>query len=132
MLYKSFGDLQLSCLGMGNMRLPTLGERGPIDEKKAREIIEYAYRHGVNYFDTAYGYHNGKSEQVVGEVLSQYPRHTWLQQRATGIGWLPHRSKNQLPGGNIREAARKMRCRLFRLLPAAQPLRDFVCHVYGW
>jgi predicted aldo/keto reductase-like oxidoreductase len=77
MLYKSFGDLQLSCLGMGNMRLPTLGERGPIDEKKAREIIEYAYRHGVNYFDTAYGYHNGKSEQVGGEVLSQYPRHTW-------------------------------------------------------
>ena len=46
MIYKSFSDLQLSHLGMGNMRLPTIGDRGPIDEKKAREIIEYAYEHG--------------------------------------------------------------------------------------
>lgn len=77
MIYKPFQDLQLSRLGMGNMRLPTIGERGPIDEKKAREIIEYTYEHGINYFDTAYRYHNGESERIVGKVLSQYPRDTW-------------------------------------------------------
>jgi uncharacterized protein len=77
MIYKRFQDLQLSQLGMGNMRLPTVGERGPIDERKAREIIEYAYSQGVNYFDTAYMYHSGESERFVGKVLSQYPRDTW-------------------------------------------------------
>lgn len=77
MLYKPFADCKLSLLGMGNMRLPTTGERGPIDRDKAREIIEYAYEHGVNYFDTAYRYHGGESESFVGEVLSQYPRDTW-------------------------------------------------------
>ena len=50
---------------------------GPIDVEKAREIIEYAYEHGVNYFDTAYGYHGGESERFVGRVLSQYPRASW-------------------------------------------------------
>jgi uncharacterized protein len=77
MIYKPFHNMQLSQLGMGNMRLPTVGERGPIDEKKAREIIEYAYEHGVNYFDTAYMCHSGGSERVVGKVLSQYPRDSW-------------------------------------------------------
>ena len=78
MIYKPFRDLNLSHLGMGNMRLPTIGERrGPIDEEKAREIIEYAYEHGVNYFDTAYRYHGGESERFVGKVLSQYPRESW-------------------------------------------------------
>lgn len=59
------------------MRLPVVNERGPIDEMKARELIEYAYQHGINYFDTAYGYHEGKSERIVGKVLGQYPRDTW-------------------------------------------------------
>ncbi len=77
MIYKSFQNLQLSQLGMGNMRLPTIGEHGPIDTEKAREIIEYAYEHGINYFDTAYRYHNGESELVVGKVLSQFPRDKW-------------------------------------------------------
>lgn len=77
MIYKPFHDLNLSHLGMGNMRLPTLAERGPIDEDKARAIIEYAYEHGVNYFDTAYMYHGGESERFVGRVLNQYPRASW-------------------------------------------------------
>jgi predicted aldo/keto reductase-like oxidoreductase len=77
MRYTPFQDIQLSLLGMGNMRLPTLGEHGPIDETKAREIIEYAYGHGVNYFDTAYRYHSGQSEEVVGRVLRELPRDTW-------------------------------------------------------
>lgn len=77
MIYKPFQELQLSHLGMGNMRLPMVAERGPIDERKAREIIEYAYEHGVNYFDTAYRYHNGESETFVSRVLRQYPRDSW-------------------------------------------------------
>jgi predicted aldo/keto reductase-like oxidoreductase len=59
---------------MGNMRLPTTGEGKAIDEGKAREIIEYAYEQGVNYFDTAFRYHSGESEKFVGKVLSQYKR----------------------------------------------------------
>jgi len=77
MIYKPFHDLNISHLGMGNMRLPTVGERGPIDEEKARKVIEYAYEHGVDYFDTAYGYHGGESERFVGKVLNQYPRESW-------------------------------------------------------
>ncbi|GHV91348.1 hypothetical protein AGMMS50268_18510 [Spirochaetia bacterium] len=59
MIYRSFQDLNLSCLGMGAMRLPKTGEGEKIDEAKAREIIEYAYEQGINYFDTAYRYHGG-------------------------------------------------------------------------
>jgi len=77
MIYKQFKDMNLSWLGMGNMRLPTQGQRGPIDEEKARKIIEHAYENGVNYFDTAYRYHDGESESFVGKVLSQYPRESW-------------------------------------------------------
>ncbi len=77
MIYKSFQELQLSQLGMGNMRLPTLEGNGGIDERKAREILEYAFENGINYFDTAYRYHSGASELFVGKVLRQYPRQTW-------------------------------------------------------
>ena len=76
MQYKPFQDLQLSALGMGNMRLPT-GEDGVIDEQKAWEIITYAYENGVNYFDTAYRYHGGQSESFVGKVLKEFPRDSW-------------------------------------------------------
>ena len=79
MIYKPFRDLNISYLGLGNMRLPTVGgeRHAPIDEEKAWEIIEYAYEHGINYFDTAYGYHGGESERFVGKVLGQYPRESW-------------------------------------------------------
>ena len=79
MIYKQFKDKKLSTLGLGNMRLPHKGEglNAPIDEEKARELIEYAYLNGINYFDTAYGYHGGESERLVGKVLNQFPRETW-------------------------------------------------------
>ena len=77
MLYKQFKDKKLSWLGMGNMRLPVTAPRGPIDEPKARAIIEYAYENGVNYYDTAYRYMTGQSEPFVGKVLGQYPRDSW-------------------------------------------------------
>ncbi len=76
MLYNEFKDLKLSRLGFGAMRLPTL-ENGEIDEKQVEEMVAYAMEHGVNYYDTAYPYHGGKSEIVLGKALSQYPRDSW-------------------------------------------------------
>jgi len=67
--------MKLSKLGMGAMRLPT-NENG-IDQKKAEEIINYAYKNGVNYFDTAYIYHGGESEVFLGKALSKYPRDSY-------------------------------------------------------
>ena len=76
--YKNTG-LQVSLLGMGCMRLPKIDpDKDDIDYKKAQEIIDYAYSHGVNYFDTAYGYHGGKSELFVGEAMKKYPRDSFF------------------------------------------------------
>jgi len=76
MIYKQFKDKQLSWLGLGAMRLPTL-DGGAIDEKKAFEVIQYAYDHGINYFDTGYFYLSGKCEGFVGKSLANFPRQTW-------------------------------------------------------
>jgi predicted aldo/keto reductase-like oxidoreductase len=73
MVYRDFQDLKLSALGFGAMRLPLTGD-GQIDEEQTARMTAYAIEHGVNYFDTAYGYHDGKSEVVMGKVLSSYPR----------------------------------------------------------
>ncbi len=78
MIYRNFQDIKLSGLGLGMMRLPVIeGKDGVIDEAAAAEIIDYAYKNGVNYFDTAWGYHNGNSELVAGKFLSRYPRDTY-------------------------------------------------------
>ncbi|MEN6395360.1 MAG: aldo/keto reductase [Methanoregula sp.] len=71
MLYRKFPRIpkEISILGFGCMRLPVLNTRH-IDEPKATEMIRYAIDHGVNYIDTAYPYHNGESEPVVGRALS--------------------------------------------------------------
>ncbi len=75
MIYRESCGERVSMLGMGNMRLPTTdGRNGPIDEKKAQELIDYVYKSGVNYFDTAYMYHGGQSEIFVGKALKKYPR----------------------------------------------------------
>lgn len=71
-LYKASGK-QLSLLGFGAMRLPTKITK-EIDTEVAEKMIDYAYRRGVNYFDTAYMYHNGKSEGFLGNALKKYPR----------------------------------------------------------
>ncbi|WP_424353966.1 aldo/keto reductase [Methanobacterium sp. MBAC-LM] len=79
MIYTDFKGIQLSKLGMGNMRLPTIGDDpgGEIDFERAQKIIDYAMDHGVNYYDTAYVYHNGKSESFLGKALEKYPRDSY-------------------------------------------------------
>ena len=73
MIKSEFQDKQLSLLGFGAMRLPTLSD-GSIDEAQVAQMVAYALNHGVNYFDTAYPYHEGQSELVMGRVLGKYPR----------------------------------------------------------
>ena len=75
MIYVDFQGEQLSMLGMGTMRLPVIdGDDSKIDVPAAEEMIDYAYKNGVNYFDTAWGYHGGNSEKVVGAALKRYDR----------------------------------------------------------
>ena len=76
MITKEFQGKQLSLLGFGAMRLPTFAD-GTIDEAQVAEMTAYAIDHGVNYFDTAYPYHGGESERVMGRVLSKYPRESY-------------------------------------------------------
>ena len=77
-IYRAFQDLQLSALGMGAMRLPVVdGDDSRIDESAAFEMVDIAMKSGVNYYDTAWGYHNGNSELVMGKALARYPRETF-------------------------------------------------------
>lgn len=63
---------------MGAMRLPVIeGDDSKIDETAAAGMVAYAMEHGINYYDTAWGYHNGNSEIVMGKCLSKYPRESF-------------------------------------------------------
>lgn len=79
MIYKNFKDKKLSSLGMGCMRFPVLkGEHySKIDVDATRDMIAYAFSKGINYFDTAWGYHDGNSQTVLGELLKEYPRESF-------------------------------------------------------
>lgn len=70
-------DKYISLLGMGGMRFPTLENR-EIDVENAELLIDYAIKNGVNYFDTAYFYHDEKSEEFLGKTLSRYPRDSYF------------------------------------------------------
>lgn len=78
MIYRNFQDLKLSALGMGAMRLPVVdGDDARIDGAAAFEMVDLAMKSGVNYYDTAWGYHNGNSELVMGKALARYPRESF-------------------------------------------------------
>jgi predicted aldo/keto reductase-like oxidoreductase len=74
MIYKEFQDLKLSALGMGGLRFPVNEGQGDIDVEATKKMVAYAFEKGINYYDTAWGYHDGKSETVLGEILKEYPR----------------------------------------------------------
>ena len=78
MVYRNFQEIKLSALGLGAMRLPTInGNDAEIDEKAAEEMVSYAMEQGINYYDTAWGYHSGNSETVMGKILKKYPRESY-------------------------------------------------------
>lgn len=72
-------DLTVPLLGFGMMRLPRLNPDKPeVDYATAEKQIARALAAGVNYFDTAYFYHNGLSEKCAGDLLSKYPRSSYF------------------------------------------------------
>ena len=78
MIYNSFQDIRLSALGFGAMRLPVIdGDDSRIDEAAALRMVDTAMANGINYYDTAWGYHGENSEYVLGKALSRYPRESF-------------------------------------------------------
>lgn len=77
MQYSDLCGERVSRLGFGAMRLPVL-ENGSIDEEQTFQMVDLAMQNGVNYFDTAFPYHGGLSEVVIGKALSRYPRDSFL------------------------------------------------------
>jgi predicted aldo/keto reductase-like oxidoreductase len=73
MQYRKFGrlDWQASILGFGTMRLPVKGDAKNIDQKQATRMLHHAVDRGVNYIDTAYPYHGGESERLLGKALGR-------------------------------------------------------------
>ncbi|MBR3655323.1 MAG: aldo/keto reductase [Elusimicrobia bacterium] len=72
---KKYKNLDISAIGFGAMRLPQ--KDGEPDIEKTQEMVDYAMEHGINYYDTAWFYHGGKSELAVGEVMKKYPRNSY-------------------------------------------------------
>ena len=72
---KKYKNLDISVIGFGMMRLPQ--KDGEPDIEKTQSMVDYAIEHGINYFDTAWFYHNGKSELATGTVLSKHPRDSY-------------------------------------------------------
>lgn len=94
---RRFKDTEISLLGLGTMRLPCKTplkrESNPlIDYKKGQELVDYAYNHGVNYYDTAYMYHVGKSEKFIGTALKKYPRESYFLADKLPIWLCPKKS----------------------------------------
>ena len=70
---------QVSLLGFGTMRLPVnSGGATDIDMETTRRMVDHAMAQGVNYFDTAVPYHEGRSEPAIGELLATHPRESYL------------------------------------------------------
>ena len=75
MIYRDFQDLKLSALGFGAMRLPVIdGDDSRVDEAATFRMVDTAMASGINYYDTAWGYHGENSETVMGKALARHPR----------------------------------------------------------
>ncbi len=80
MEYRDFSGSAISRLGMGTMRLPRIGDKDdtPIDYERAAAVVDCALENGINYFDTAWPYHEGTSEEFVGRALvARHPRESF-------------------------------------------------------
>lgn len=78
MTYNDFGEMKISALALGCMRLPVIdGDDSKPDQNAVNEMVAYAMENGVNYYDTAWGYHAGNSETAIGKALSEYPRNSF-------------------------------------------------------
>lgn len=94
---RKFKDTEVSLLGLGTMRLPCKTpikrESNPlINYDKAQMLVDIAYENGVNYFDTAYMYHVGKSERFIGTALKKYPRESYYLADKLPIWMCPKQS----------------------------------------
>lgn len=75
MIYRAVLGERISALGLGMMRLPSIdGTEANVNEEATFEMVDYAMANGINYYDTAWGYHDGNSEPVSGRALSRHPR----------------------------------------------------------
>ncbi|MBO6164621.1 MAG: aldo/keto reductase [Lachnospiraceae bacterium] len=78
MIYRDFQDMKLSALGFGAMRLPVIdGDDSRIDQEASFRMVDTAMAAGINYYDTAWGYHGENSERVLGDALKKYPRDSY-------------------------------------------------------
>lgn len=79
MTYREFPGIgaKISLLGYGLMRMPKTGNGPEIDKEKGFALIDEAIKGGINYFDTAWFYHDGLSETFAGEALSRHPRDSY-------------------------------------------------------
>ncbi len=73
---RKYKDIEIPLLGFGCMRLPM--DKNKIDMVELDKMVEYAMAHGANYFDTAYMYVDGKSENAIGKVLKKYDRSSFI------------------------------------------------------
>lgn len=77
MKYAEVCGEKISRLAFGTMRMP-LNEDGTPDQERIQEMTDYAMANGINYYDTAWPYHNGLSEIAIGKALAAYPRDSWF------------------------------------------------------
>ena len=77
MIYRSFKEKKLSALGFGTMRLPLVEGSKTIDQEAVQTMTDLAMAAGVNYYDTAWPYHDGNSETSIAKALAKYPRDSY-------------------------------------------------------
>ena len=96
MLYNELGKtgLEVSRLGFGTMRLPTINSNADIDESEASAMLKYGIENGINIIDTAFPYHsvgidgNGNSERFVGEFLKENDLRDEILLQTKSPSWL--------------------------------------------